>query len=74
MIVINAKKDFLLALARTYTRVLHFLLSQVSQNWDIILYINALAILMHFFNTLKGRIVQNVVWGYDFEGRKNLDK
>ena len=66
--------DFLLALARTYIGVLHFLLSQVSQNWDIILYINALAILIHFFNTLKGRIVQNVVWRNDFEGRKNLDK
>ena len=66
--------DFLLAHARTYTIVLHFLLSQVSQNWDIMLCINVLAILMHFFNTLKGRIVQNVVWGNDFEGRKNLDK
>lgn len=66
--------DFLLALARTYTGVLHFSLSQVSQNWDIILYINVLAIIMYFFNTLNGRIVQNVAWGNDFEGRKNLDK
>ncbi len=55
--------DFLLAIARTYTGVLYFLLSQVSQNWDIVLYINVLAIPVYFFNTLNGRIVQNVVFG-----------